>query len=197
MLESEPALLASRHDRLAAACLNVAPALAPLIVWSVGSVADSESDYGVLGYGVWSVAALLIVVATNTVLLLRSRQSLGLAYLGLAYEGSSVERMLFGKLVVWGLPWLLVPSIAVPLAGLANWLVWLGPGRRTLADLIGDCRVVERQDFRRRWFLLELLMIGPILVLLPAYAELRGGVAGGAAALALVLGVMAWRRRST
>ena len=81
--------------------------------------------------------------------------------------------MLFGKLVVWVLPWLLVPWIAVPLAGLLNWLVWLGPGRRTLADLIGDCRVVERQDFRRRWLLLEALVVGPIVVLLPAYAELR------------------------
>lgn len=196
MLEPEPTLLASRHRRLAAACLNVAPALAPLLVWGVGSVVDSESDYGVLGYGVWSAAALLIVVATNTVLLLRRRQSLGLAYFGLAYEGASVERMLLGKLVVWGLPWLLVPSIAVPVAGLVNWLVWLGPGRRTLADLIGGCRVVERQDFRQRWFLLELLMVGPIVVLLPAYAELRGGVVGGAASLSLVLGVMAWRRRS-
>jgi hypothetical protein len=39
-------------------------------------------------------------------------------------------------------------------------------------------------------------MVGPIVVLLPAYAELRGGVVGGAASLSLVLGVTAWRRRS-
>ena len=196
MLEAEPAPLADRQLRIAAACINVAPALVPLIPWLANRVAGAQPGYGVLGYGAWSVAALLSVALINTVLLLWRRQSLGLAYLGLAYEGSSAGRMLLGKLVVWVLPWLTIPLVVVPLASLANWLVWLGPERRTLADLVGGCRVVERHDFRKPRLLLELLMVGPIVVFLPAYSQLRGGVAGGAVALLLVLSVITWRRRS-
>ena len=196
MLEAEPAPLASRQARIAAACVNVAPALVPLIPWLANAIAGSEPSYGVLGYWAWSVAALLLVVLINTALLLWRRQSLGLAYLGLAYEGSSAERMLLGKLVVWVLPWFTIPLIALPLAGLANWLVWLRPERRTLADLVGGCRVVERHDFREPRLLLELLMVGPIVAFLPAYSQLPGGVAGGGVALVLVLGVIAWRRRA-
>ena len=196
MLEAESAPLARREARIAAACVNVAPALVPLIPWLANGAAGGEPGYGVLGYWAWSVATLLIVVLINTVLLLWRRQSLGLAYMGLAYEGSSAGRMLLGKLVVWVLPWFTIPMIALPLAGLANWLVWLGSERRTLADLAGGCRVVERHDFRERRLLLELLMVGPIVVFLPAYSQLRGGVAGGAVALMLVLSVIAWRRRA-
>jgi hypothetical protein len=196
MLEAEPALPANRQARIAAACINVAPALVPLIPWLANGIAGSEHAYGTLGYWAWSVAALLIVALINTVLLLWRRQSLGLAYFGLAYEGSSAGRMLLGKLVVWVLPWLTIPLIAVPLASLANWLVWLGPQRRTLADVVGGCRVVERHDFREPRLLLELLTLGPIVAFLPFYSQLRGGVAGGAVALLLVLSVMAWRRRS-
>jgi hypothetical protein len=190
--EAESAPLADRRTRIAAACINVAPALVPLILWLAGS----ERGYGALGYWAWSVAMLLVVVLINTVLLLRRRQSLGLAYFGLAYEGSSAGRMLFGKLVVWGLPWVTIPLIAFPLASLANWLVWLGPERRTLADFAGGCRVVERHDFREPRLLLELLMLGPIVAFLPAYGQQPGGFVGGGVAFSLVLSVIAWRRHS-
>jgi hypothetical protein len=139
--------------------------------------------------------ALLLVVLINTVLLLWRRQSLGLAYFGLVYEGSSAPRMLLAKLVVWVLPWFVLPHVAFPLAGLVNWLVWLGPQRRTLTDLVGGCRVVERHDFRQPRLLLELLMLGPLVLLFPAYSQLRGGAFGGALALSLVLGIITWRRR--
>jgi hypothetical protein len=192
MSQAEAAPLADRRARIAAACVNLAPALVPLIPWFAND--GSEPGYGALGYWAWSVAALLIVLVTNTVLLLWRRQSLGLAYLGLAYEGGSAGRMLLGKLVVWGLPWLTVPLILFPLAGLANWLIWLGPERRTLADLVGACRVVERHDFRAPGLLLELLMLGPLVVFLPAYAQLPGGAMGGVVAIMLVVGVMVWKR---
>ena len=136
MHEAESAPLASRGARIAAACINVAPALVPLIPWLANAIAGGEPGYGVLGYWVWSVATLLLVVLINTVLLVLRGQSLGLAYFGLAYEGSSIGRMLLGKVVVWVLPWFTIPLIALPLAGLANWLVWLGAERRTLADLV-------------------------------------------------------------
>jgi hypothetical protein len=42
--------------------------------------------------------------------------------------------------------------------------------------------------------LLELLMVGPIVMFLPMYAQLRGGALGAALALLLVGAVIAWRR---
>lgn len=194
MLEAEPAPLATRKIRVAAACINVAPALVPLVPWLANALAGGERGYAALGFWSWSLATLLLVVLINTVLLLWRRQSLGLAYFGLAYEGASASRMLLGKVLVWGLPWLTLPLVVLPLVSLANWLVWLGPGRRTLADVVGGCRVVERRDFRAPHLLLELLMVVPIVALWPAYGPLRGGVVGGAAALLVVFGVIAWRR---
>ncbi|HXK18819.1 MAG TPA: hypothetical protein VNG33_13505, partial [Polyangiaceae bacterium] len=60
MIEAEPAPLADRQTRIAAACVNVAPALVPLIPWLANAMAGSEPGYDVLGYWAWSVAALLI-----------------------------------------------------------------------------------------------------------------------------------------
>jgi hypothetical protein len=194
MIEAEPELLASRRARIAAACVNLAPALVPLVPMTATWMSDNEPTYGVLGYYAWSFGALLLVILANTVLLLWRQQSLGLAYLGLAYRGPSAARMLLGKGVVWLLPWFTIPSIAVPLAFVANWLVWLWPGRRTLADRVGQCRVVERHDYRDPPLLLELLMVGPIVLFLPMYAQLRGGALGAALALLLVGAVIAWRR---
>lgn len=197
MAGADPTHLAPRRARIAAACINVAPALIPLVTWLASTAAGSEPGYGVLGFWAWSMAALLIVMSLNTLLLLWRRQSLGLAYVGLEYEGASAGRMLLGKIVVWGLPLLTVPTIALPVVGLSNWLAWLGPERRTLTDRFGGCRVVERPDARQASALLELLMLGPLLVFFPLYGQLRGGVFGGAFALLLVLGAMAWQRRES
>jgi hypothetical protein len=202
--------------------VNLAPILAPLFPFLGAAAAGEGRGMGGLAifivFGTWSIGGSLLVLLLNATLLLRRRQTLGLAYFQLAAEGDRPGRMLLAE----GLIWLAFPLLgwfaslfssdaetrscvleSVLLASwLGNWLFWLAPSRRTLADRLGGCRiVVARPDPTHAmkagfggpvWP--EVVLLGPPLLLMPWYGQIRGAAAGGLVALLVMAAPVALKR---
>lgn len=202
--------------------MNLAPILAPLFPFLGAAAAGEGHGMGGTGifiaFGTWSLGGTLLVLLVNAVLLLRRKQSLGLAYFELVADGERPGRILLAEGLLWLAPLLLggVASlfssdsetsncllVYVPLASwLGNWLFLLAPSRRTLADRLGGCRIVPlHPDLRRAmkagfkgpaWP--EVVLLGPPLLLMPWYGQIRGAAAGGLVALLVMAVPVALKR---
>jgi hypothetical protein len=212
----------TRLSRLGAAYVNAGPPVAALFPFIGAMLAGEGRGMGGLGlllvFGAWCGVAALAVSVANAWLILRRKQTLGLAYFELVYECESSLRLLFGQIAVLLTPCLLLLGAGVenegdysaplawglPLAAVAiNWLFWLGPSGRTLGDRLGGARVVrvgERsaaRAFAARPLWPDVLLLGPPLLLLPLAAEFHGGAAGDVVAIvALACPIVVTRLRA-
>jgi hypothetical protein len=171
-----------------------------------------------IAFGMWSVGGTLLVLLLNAVLLLGRRQSLGLAYFQLVAAEGRPGRIVLAEATLWLVPPLFGAlasqfssdsetshnlMLYVPLVSwLANWLFWLTPSRRTLADRLGGCRIVVAHPDPTHamkagfggpvWP--EVVLLGPPLLLMPWYGQIRGAAAGGLVALLVMAAPVALKR---
>jgi len=185
VLVTEPVRSAPRLARAGAVGVNLLPGFAPVFPLIGLAVTDNLRGMGAIGVllyaGVFSGACTLLVIIVNAVLLIKRRQTLGLAYFGLAIEGARSVRLLLAEGTLLFLPVTIAFLISCAVSGeedqqrafvgvllalyAANWLCGLGPTRRTLGDRLGGGRVVVRSVYepfaqpRLRWSDLVLIAL--------------------------------------
>jgi hypothetical protein len=219
---------APRMRRLAAAWLPMAPLLPPLCML-LGLAASGEAR-GMGGVGVlvflygWAALAALVTLlwlALDLVRLTRSQPTLAFVYAGLAVEGARPSRRALAAVLVVIVPplvgWAASAGCAAnascslelenellwctPIAlWLINWLFWLGPSARTLADYVAGGRIsLQPRDHNestrpRPWWPDALLLMPPLLALPTAGG--MGGIVGLLVAFA-ILAIPVWITRKS
>lgn len=159
-----------------------------------------------LAFLLWSGALATLVVLANVYLVVRRRQTLGLAYFGLAMAGGSSARLLSASAAMWLLPplgaWLLGEILGVwtdpwgvtLVVGLVPGVVygssaalWSRPARRGLGDRLAGRRIVLAAGDTRRPavspILIELLLLLPPCLAFPLLVFVPGGLVGSLAAI--------------
>lgn len=209
-----------RLERIGAVGVNLAPALSPALIFAAVWLGGGRGWQALaLSYvlACWAGFGCALVLLANTWLLLRRRQTLGLAYFDLAVQAPASLRLLAAELAVLTVPsllGLLASTLAVSIEndlelqvavfvlvvsacyGFDVW-TWSGPDGRGLGDRLGAARVVRLpQRAGGRWWA-DVALVAPPLVVSWAYLDVRGAAfGGGLAALSMAgLVVLNYRRK--
>jgi hypothetical protein len=199
-----------RLERIGALGVNLAPVIAPAILfagtWFAGERGMDALEFSYV-LGLWGCLGSALVLMINAPLLLRRRQTLGLAYFDLAISAPSSTRLLLAEIALLVLPALLggvTSSVAVLVfdnelalqLGVFGGVVaacyaldvgaWGRSEGRSFGDRLAGARVVRlpKRVGGRLWA--DVLLLFPPVAVTLSYVELRGVAVGGICSAALM-----------